>query len=196
MIPRRLVLATANRGKARELRELVSEWGDVDALALDAFPGVTCPAEVETSYEGNALAKARAVAAATALPALGDDSGIEVDALGGEPGVRSARFAATDEERVEKLLRALEGTTEEARRASFRCVVALAWPDGRVETGEGECRGRIASAPGGAGGFGYDPIFVPDEIGRTFAAASADEKRRVSHRARAMRALGARLGRE
>jgi len=196
MIPPRLVLATANRGKAGELRDLVAEWGgDIEVLALDAFPSVACPPEQETSYEANAFAKARAVAAATGLPALGDDSGLEVDALGGAPGVRSARYAASDPERVTKLLGALDAVTGEGRRARFRCVVALAWPDGRVETGEGECRGQIATARSGGRGFGYDPVFVPDELGRTFAAASAEEKRALSHRARAMRALGGRLAR-
>jgi XTP/dITP diphosphohydrolase len=94
---------------------------------------------------------------------------------------------------VRRLLRALGSAAGEGRRASFRCVVALAWPDGRVETGTGESRGRIATAPAGQGGFGYDPIFVPDELDRPFAAASPEEKRAVSHRARAMRALGTRL---
>jgi XTP/dITP diphosphohydrolase len=195
MIPPRLVLATANRGKARELRELVAEWGAVEVLSLEDFPGLTCPDEGEVSYDENAVVKAQAVAAATGLPALGDDSGLEVAALGGAPGIRSARFGATDEERVTKLLRALDAAVGEGRRASFRSVVALAWPDGRVETGAGESCGRIAAAPAGAGGFGYDPIFVPDELDRSFAAASAAEKRAVSHRARAMRALGARLRR-
>jgi len=195
MTPSRLVLATANRGKIGELRELVAEWGDVEVLSLDAFPGVACPEEAETSYAANALAKARAVAAATGLPALGDDSGLEVAALGGGPGVRSARFAATDAARVRKLLDALAAVTGDGRRACFRCAVALAWPGGRVETGEGESRGRIAAAPSGQGGFGYDPVFVPDELDRSFAAASPDEKGRLSHRARAMRALGGRLAR-
>jgi XTP/dITP diphosphohydrolase len=195
MIPARLVLATANRGKAGELRDLVAEWGEVDVLSLDAFPGVACPEEEETSYAANALAKARAVAAATGLPALGDDSGLEVVALGGAPGVRSARFAATDAKRVQKLLAALDGMTGEGRRACFRCVVALAWPDGRVESAEGECRGRIAAAPSGQGGFGYDPVFVPDGLDHSFAATSADGKRAMSHRGRAMRALGGRLAR-
>ena len=193
MIPRHLVLATANAGKVVELRELLSEWGPIEVQSLESFPDLALPAESETSYIDNAVAKARAVTVATGLPALGDDSGLEVARLGGGPGVRSARWAATDAERVRKLLDALADVPPDARRASFRCVVALAWPDGRVETAEGACAGSIARAPSGTGGFGYDPVFVPEELGCTFAEASPEEKQRLSHRARAVRRLGARL---
>jgi XTP/dITP diphosphohydrolase len=196
MIPPRLVLATSNRGKLAELRALLAEWGPVEVLSLEAFPGTELPEERASSYAENAIAKAQAVAGATGLPALADDSGLEVDALGGGPGPRSARYAgpaATDAERVARLLGTLRAVPEVERGARFRCVVALAWPDGRVETAEGECAGRIAAAPEGTGGFGYDPVFVAAELGRTFAAISSEEKRRVSHRARAVRALGARL---
>jgi len=196
MIPARLVLATTNAGKVRELGPLVAEWGPVDVRSLADFPGVGCPEERDTSYFENAVAKALAVARATEIPALGDDSGLEVDALGGGPGVRSARFAPTDEERVAKLLAALVDVPREARRARFRCVVALGWPDGRSETAAGACDGWIAFAPSGSAGFGYDPIFVADELGCTIAAAAIEEKQRVSHRARAMRALGVRLARK
>jgi XTP/dITP diphosphohydrolase len=196
MIPQRLVLATANPGKVRELGALVAGWGPVAVVSLDAFPRVRCPEETGSTYEENAIAKAAAIAAATRLPALGDDSGLEVDALGGAPGVRSARWAgasATDADRIAKLLRALRDVPAEARGARFRCVVALAWPDGRVETAAGECAGTIATAPSGAGGFGYDPVFVAAELGRTFGEATAEDKRRLSHRARAVGALGRRL---
>jgi XTP/dITP diphosphohydrolase len=196
MIPPRLVLATTNPGKLEELRALVAEWGPVEVESLTAFPGVAPGEETGASYAENAVAKARAVAAATGLPALGDDSGLEVDTLGGAPGVRSARWAgeaAGDAGRVARLLAALVGVPDHARGARFRCVVALAWPDGRVETAAGECRGRIAAASAGTRGFGYDPVFVADDLGRTFAEASAAEKRAVDFRARAMRALGARL---
>src|SRR5439155_10494657 len=132
VIPRRLVLATANPGKAAELGSLVAEWGDVEVLSLASFPGVRCPEERDTSYEENAVAKAAAVAKATGSPALGDDSGLEVEALGGDPGIRSARWAGNDVERVRKLLEALSDAAPAARRARFRCVVALAWPDGRT----------------------------------------------------------------
>ena len=193
MIPPRLVLATANRGKLEELRALVAEWGPAEVRSLADFPGVTCPEETGGSYLENALAKARTVAAATALPALADDSGLEAEGLGGAPGVRSARYAPTDAARVARLLAELAGVPRAARRACFRCVVALAWPGGAAVTAEGTCRGRIATAPSGGGGFGYDPVFVADELGCSFAAAPPAEKQRVSHRARAARALGARL---
>ncbi len=193
MIPPRLVLATANRGKLEELRALVAEWGPAEVRSLADFPGVTCPEETGGSYLENALAKARTVAAATALPALADDSGLEVEGLGGAPGVRSARYAPTDAARVARLLAELAGVPRAARRACFRCVVALAWPGGAAVTAEGTCRGRIATAPSGGGGFGYDPVFVADGLGCSFAAAAPADKHRVSHRARAVRALGARL---
>jgi XTP/dITP diphosphohydrolase len=193
MIPRRLVLATANPGKVAELRALLEEWGPVEVRSLADFPGVTLPEETAESYAANATAKARAAAAATGVPALADDSGIEVDRLDGAPGVHSARFAPDDGARIARLLAALEGVPEGGRGARFRCVVALAWPDGPVETAEGVCEGRIATAPEGRGGFGYDPVFVSSELGATTAAVSAAAKARVSHRARALRALLARL---
>jgi XTP/dITP diphosphohydrolase len=193
MIPARLVLATANPGKVAELAGLVREWGDVQVGSLAEYPALALPPEEGASYEENATAKARAVAVATGQAALADDSGLEVAALGGAPGLQSARFAPTDHERVERLLSALEGVGDAGRRAVFRCVVALAWPDGRVVTAEGVCPGRITGAPAGERGFGYDPVFVPDGLGRTFAAATGEEKQRLSHRARAVRALGARL---
>ena len=193
MIPPRLVLATANRGKLEELRALVAEWGPAEVRSLADFPGVTCPEETGGSYLENALAKARTVAAATALPALADDSGLEAEGLGGAPGVRSARYAPTDAARVARPLAELAGVPRAARRACFRCVVALAWPGGAAVTAEGTCRGRIATAPSGGGGFGYDPVFVADGLGCSFAAAAPADKQRVSHRARAVRALGARL---
>jgi XTP/dITP diphosphohydrolase len=191
VIPSRLVLATANAGKVAELRGLVREWGAVEVRSLAEFPEVHLPEEHGATYAENAAAKARAVAAATGLPALADDSGLEVDALGGEPGVRSARFAPSDGERIARVLAMLDGVAD--RRACFRAVVVLVWPDGRADHAEGLCPGRIAETPDGTGGFGYDPVFVADELGRTFAAATREEKARVSHRARAMRALGATL---
>jgi XTP/dITP diphosphohydrolase len=196
MIPARVVLATRNRGKLAELGALVRAQAPVEVISLDAFPDVPEVEERGASYVENAIAKARAAASASGLPALADDSGLEVDALDGGPGIRSARYAgpgADDGDRISVLLGALAGIPADARGARFRCVLALVWPDGRVVTGEGECPGRIALAPEGSGGFGYDPIFVPDALGRTFAAASAGEKLRLSHRTRAMEALFARL---
>jgi XTP/dITP diphosphohydrolase len=194
MIPRRLVLATANPGKTAELAELLREWGTIDVLDLACFPGLSCPEERGTTYTENAVAKASAVAAATGLPALADDSGLEVDALDGAPGVYSARYAGPGE-RVAKLLAQVAHVPAHRRSARFRCVVAIAWPGVGVETAEGECQGRLAIAPSGSGGFGYDPVFVSDDLGRTFGDATAAEKQRVSHRARAVRALGERLRR-
>ncbi|MFN8542983.1 MAG: RdgB/HAM1 family non-canonical purine NTP pyrophosphatase [Candidatus Binatia bacterium] len=193
MIPARLVLATANPGKVRELGALVREWGAVELMDLAACPGVVLPEETGDTYAANAVAKAQAVALATGLPALADDSGLEVDALGGAPGVRSARWAATDGERIAKLLAALDLVPDAARSARFRAVVALAWPDGRVTVAEGLCEGWIARVPAGSGGFGYDPVFVPEGYAEPFAALPASTKRALSHRARALRALGARL---
>jgi XTP/dITP diphosphohydrolase len=193
VIPARLILATGNRGKVAELAALVAEWGPVEVCSLADVPPMALPEETGASYEENAALKARAVAAATDLPALADDSGLEVDALGGAPGVRSARYGADDGERIERLLAALAGRRGAERAARFRCVVSLAWPDGRVVSGEGACEGTITAAVEGQGGFGYDPVFHSTELGRTFAVATREEKARVSHRARAMRALGRRL---
>jgi len=192
VIPPSVVLATANPGKVAELRNLVQEWGAITVRSLTDFPGVALPEETGATYAENAAAKARVVAQATGLPALADDSGLEVDALDGAPGVRSARFAASDPERIARLLAALEGVRD--RRARFRCVVVLAWPDGREDHAEGIVAGRIAPVAEGEGGFGYDPIFVADDLGVTFAVAATADKARVSHRARAMRGLGMKLG--
>lgn len=192
MIPSRVVLATANRGKVGELRAMLAAWPVREVVALDAFPAFTLPPEDGATYEENAIIKARAVADATGWPALADDSGLEVDALGGAPGVWSARWAADDAARIARVLTGLAGRAD--RRARFVCAVALAWPDGGVVTATGICPGAIAVAPAGQGGFGYDPIFVADALGRTFAEAGAAEKDAISHRAVAIRALAARLG--
>jgi len=190
MAPAELVLATANPGKVRELRRLIGEWGPVGVRSLADWPRVLLPPEDGETYEANAVLKARAVSQATGLAALADDSGLEVAGLDWGPGVRSARYAPTDAARIAKLLAALRGKPEAMRAARFVCVVALVWPDGRVETARGECPGRIADAARGEGGFGYDPVFVADELGVSFAEASAREKEAVSHRGRAVRALG------
>jgi XTP/dITP diphosphohydrolase len=185
-----LVLATANPGKVRELAPLVAEWGPLAVRSLADVGAVEMPEETGETYEANAVLKAQAVASATGLPALADDSGIEVDALDGRPGVFSARYGDSEAARNERLLSELRGVAEERRTARYRAVVALAWPDGVVVTGEGTCEGRIAEAPRGTVGFGYDPLFVATELGRTIGESSVEEKARVSHRARAMRALG------
>ena len=187
-----VVLASRNRGKLAELRELVG-----GALTLVSFPATLAMPEVEETeetYLGNALLKARAVSAATGGWALADDSGLEVDAVGGVPGVRSARFGGEgldDRGRCRVLLDALVAAGAEAggRRARFRCVLALVRGDECVAA-EGVLEGEIALAPRGAYGFGYDPIFVPPGFGgRTFAELDAATKNRISHRARAARGL-------
>jgi XTP/dITP diphosphohydrolase len=190
-LPSHIVLATENPGKAAELRAMVAAWGPVLVTTLADHPRVVLPPEDGATYAEIAEAKARTVAAALGLPALGDDSGLEVDALDGAPGLHSARFAATAVERIAKLLAALDGVAD--RRARFRCAMVLAWPEGHVEIAEGVCEGRIADTPLGAGGFGYDPIFVSDDLSESFAVAPAADKARVSHRARAAEALGRRL---
>lgn len=188
--PRRLLLSTSNAGKVREIRELLAGtgWEAVTPREL----GVTFAAPIETarSYAENAIAKAVAAAEASGLPALADDSGIEVDALDGAPGPLSARFGGptlSDTDRCTLLLRRLEGVPPGRRGARFRAVVALALPGNRVVTREGVLEGRVALAPRGANGFGYDPVFeIPD--GRTVAELGA-EKQTLSHRARALASM-------
>jgi XTP/dITP diphosphohydrolase len=185
-----LVLATGNRGKRAELTALLSRHG-LRLASLADFEGVWLPEEGD-DYRTNAAVKARTVAAATGLPALADDSGIEVEALGGRPGPHSARYggpALDDRGRCARLLAELAATGDGARRARFVCEAALARPDGSVVHGFGECRGRILDGPRGAGGFGYDPIFEPE--GHTVSMAELPEakKNQISHRARALAAL-------
>jgi XTP/dITP diphosphohydrolase len=158
-------------------------------LSLADFPGVTLPPEGANSYADNARAKARTVAAATGMLALGDDSGLEVDALGGAPGVRSARYGGeglTDAQRYAKLLEALAGVPPLRRTARFRSVIALVEPGGREAIVEGEAEGILLDQPQGTGGFGYDPVFYYPPLDSTFAQLPEAEKNQVSHRARAM----------
>ncbi len=186
----RLVLATRNEHKAREFAALLAPH-EIVALPDD----VQLPPETGDTFAANALGKVRAAAAATGLPAIADDSGIEAAALGGAPGVRSARFAgedATDEENLDKLLR------EAPAGSALAYVCALAYVDdaGAEHVVEGRCTGTLAATPRGDGGFGYDPAFMPDDIpdGRTMAELTAQQKDAVSHRGRAARALLAHLG--
>jgi XTP/dITP diphosphohydrolase len=189
----RLVLATSNPGKVRELRDLVAEWGPIAVLALGDVAPLTMPEETGETYRANAELKARAACVATGLPALADDSGIEVDAMGGRPGVRSARYAESEAACNEKMLAELAGVGDARRTARYRAVVVLALPDGTTLAAEGTCEGRITEMPRGTGGFGYDPIFYSTVLGRVVGEATAAEKARVSHRAEAMRALGREL---
>jgi XTP/dITP diphosphohydrolase len=195
----RVVLATANPGKLREVRELLASAA-IELVGLAAIGGVELPDEGD-DYEANAVAKAVTAARASGLPALGDDSGLEVEALDGAPGPRSARFGGPeldDAARTRALLTALADVPAERRAARFVCVAALASPDGEVVTARGECPGWIAAAPRGAAGFGYDPVFEIAPGGPTMAELPAAEKHRISHRGRAFRALApalrARLG--
>lgn len=182
-----IVLATRNRGKIRELRALLSGL-PVRVLTLDDYPEVPVLPETGETFEANATSKATFVAGLTGRIALADDSGLEVDALGGAPGVHSATFLGPDATAADRnawVLERLRGVTEGARTARFRAVVAVATPDGAVRTFEGICEGLIAGAPRGAGGFGYDPIFFVRAFGRTMAELQPESKNAISHRARA-----------
>jgi len=191
---KRLLLATTNAGKLRELRALVEPRG-IQVVSPADFPGRPALTVEETgsTFEDNARLKARAYAAHYGLPALADDSGLAVDALGGAPGVRSARYAgdgASDAGNIRKLLDALKDIPDGSRGAAFVCVLCLARPDGTDRMFRGECRGLITRQPKGDGGFGYDPVFEhPDFGGRTFAEISPAEKNSVSHRGAAMTRL-------
>lgn len=193
--PFRLVLATRNPGKVREVtaiyRHLEIVW-----LSLIDLPEIGEVAEEGATYAENAAAKARAVSIASGLTALADDSGVEIDALGGSPGVHSARFlgpTATDAERNARILQLLQEIPGPRRTARYIAAVALARPDGAVHVFEGTCEGWIATRPRGAGGFGYDPIFVARGETRTMAEVPAEVKNRISHRARALRAAEPRV---
>ena len=186
-----LVLATRNRGKLRELRVLLSPW-TLQLRSLDeaGFDGLL--EEPGPGYTESALAKAMAVCAATGLPALADDSGIEVDALHGWPGPMSARWmgdGATDEDRLHGLLAEVARRTPDDRSARYVCVAALAKPDAEPVTAHGECFGTLVE-PKGGNGFGYDPAFLSADLGITFGEAPDEAKARVSHRARAIARLG------
>jgi len=188
----RLVLASANPEKAAEIRAVLSACGFELVARPTEVPDVE---ETATTLEGNARLKAEALVAATGEAAVADDTGLEAEALGGAPGVYSARYAgpdATYADNVAHLLGALEGVATPERRARFRTVALVRFPDGREVSAEGVVDGHIATAPKGDGGFGYDAVFVPDGgDGRTFAEMAGDEKNEVSHRARALRALAA-----
>ena len=182
-----LVLATLNRGKARELLALL---GDVpfEVRVLADYPSAVAPEENETTYRGNALLKARAAMHLTAAWSLGDDSGLEVDALGGAPGLYSARYGGPgldDAGRCALLLDALRHVPDERRTARFRCVIAIVDPSGREWVVEGVAEGTITHEPRGTSGFGYDPLFYYPPLSKTFAELSDAEKSDVSHRGRA-----------
>jgi XTP/dITP diphosphohydrolase len=189
--PRQLVCASANPSKVKEIAGILGAQIELLPRPVDV-PEVV---EDAGSLIGNARLKASAIAAATRLPGLADDTGLEVAALGGEPGVDTATYAgpgATDEENWTKLLEAL--AAEDERRARFRTIAMVVWPDGRELYTEGTCDGEIVERPRGSGGFGYDSVFVPAEgDGRTFAEMNRDEKRSISHRGKAFAELLGRL---
>ena len=190
----RLLLGTRNAGKVAELRALLAGL-DLDALSVtDLADPPPDPPEDAATYAENAISKAQAYARATGLPTIADDSGLEVDALGGAPGVRSRRYFGEDvvpADRNRMLLALLDGVAE--RTARFVAVIAYAQPDGRVETFDGEVRGEIGAAPRGAAGFGYDPLFVVAGDGRTMAELPQREKNAISHRGLAAAKLRAAL---
>jgi XTP/dITP diphosphohydrolase len=189
-----VVLATRNRGKVREILDLFERAGiRLHLLSIDDIAPEMELREDEATFEGNALAKARQASSATGLPALADDSGLEVDALGGAPGVWSARYAGspTDDQRNnDKLLLALADVADGRRTARYRCVAAYVDVARNVElTRAGSCAGEILRSPRGEGGFGYDPLFLVPSLGRTMAELDLDEKNGLSHRGAAFRTL-------
>lgn len=187
----KLLLATGNAHKAREMREILRGF-PVELATLADMPGIPAVVEDGRTLEENAVKKAIAPALASGLWTLADDTGLEVEALGGRPGVYSARYAGPDCDfaaNCRKLLDEMRAVAKPQRKAVFRTVVALASPDGLVQYREGRLEGRISESPAGANGFGYDPIFyIPDE-GRTLAELSAEEKNRLSHRSQGLQAI-------
>ncbi len=184
-----LVLATNNRDKIREIRQVLEDL-PVTILTADDFLEFPDPEETGATLADNAILKARAIADFTELPALADDTGLEVDALDGAPGVYSSRYAGenvTYKDNYTKLLVKLAGVPNEQRTARFRCVMAVAWPDGKVETVEGVSEGFITETVEGTGGFGYDPVFYYPPFGKRFSQMSLEEKNQVSHRGIALR---------
>ena len=190
----KFVVATFNRDKAAELHALLAlpPLSDVELVPLADWPGAKAPEEIGDTLRANAAIKARAAVALTGLPAIADDTGLEVDALNGAPGIHAARYAgptATYADNVAKLLRELAGVPPERRTARFRTVCYAAWPDGMEMSADGVLAGTITEAPRGANGFGYDPVFVPKGETRSYAELTDDEKNAISHRARAVRVL-------
>ena len=196
--PESIAIASRNEHKLRELARICAgwpvEWVTIENHDPSRFPEVE---ETGDTYLDNALLKATRVAAALAVPAIADDSGIEVDALGGAPGPRSARYAgegATDEQNLDALLGALRGIPSGGRTTRYRCIAAIAWPDGRTMHADGVCEGSLVSKRRGVRGFGYDPVFVPAGWDETMAELTDEQKDRISHRGRAFRALAEMLG--
>lgn len=187
----KLLIATKNKGKLKELGDLL-EGVPYELVSLDDLGIEEDVEETGSTFEENATLKAETYARLSNLPALADDSGLEVDALGGEPGVYSARYAgegASDEQRIAYLQKKLReaGASRESSSARFRCVIAIAWPDGSSELHSGRCDGNIIGESRGSNGFGYDPVFFIPGLGKTMAELSTDQKNGVSHRSEAAR---------
>ncbi|HYM01072.1 MAG TPA: XTP/dITP diphosphatase [Blastocatellia bacterium] len=185
-----LLIATTNSGKVREAKDILALMG-LQIVDLGQFPGAPVPEETGATFEENALIKARHYFRLTGVTTVADDSGLEVDILGGAPGVRSARYAgegASDNDRIERLLRELSGAAQPDRSARFVCAAAIVWPGGE-QVFRGEVRGLIATEPAGEGGFGFDPVFFYPQFGKTFAQLSRAEKSSVSHRGVAFTSL-------
>ncbi len=194
LVPGRLLAATHNKGKVSELKDLFEPYGFQVVSALEL--GLDEPEETETTFAGNALLKARAAMRATGLPALSDDSGLAVTALGGEPGIYSARWAGEPRDfyrAMERVEEALKASGSQDRSAKFVCALAVAWPDGQEAVFEGEVHGTLVWPPRGTKGFGYDPVFVADGEAITFGEMDPDRKHAMSHRADAVKKLRAAL---
>lgn len=188
---KKLVIATGNPGKLSEIEEVFKDL-PFEFLSLKELGFETSIEEDQDTFEGNAIKKAVEVMKYTGEITLADDSGLEVDVLGGRPGVFSARFAgaeATDEQNNKKLLQLMANIPEEKRTARFRCVIAVAFPNGQILTSEGICEGRIGYFPKGTNGFGYDPLFIVDKYNKTFAELDQHEKNQISHRGVALRKM-------
>jgi XTP/dITP diphosphohydrolase len=188
-LPHEIIVATGNRGQLEEIKTLLGDMPVALTSLRDYWdPVVAIPEDGET-FQENAFGKARWVFSRTGRPSLADDSGLEVDFLNGQPGVRSARFAgegANDKKNLEKLLMLLQGCPQEMRQARFRCVLALIVSEKETIFAEGTCEGVIADGPAGNNGFGYDPVFVPEGFDRSFAQLDSRVKNRISHRGKAL----------
>jgi XTP/dITP diphosphohydrolase len=190
----KLVLATRNQGKITEFRRILDELapGQIELIGVDQFPDLVDVDETGATFEENSLLKARYTSQATGLPAIADDSGLCVDALNGDPGIFSARWAGVhgnDQANLEKVLEQLKDVLDEKRTAHFKCVASLVLPDGREQVAEARFEGHILHAPVGENGFGYDPIFQPLGLSISSAQMSAQEKDLVSHRGKSLRSI-------
>ena len=190
----KLVLATRNQGKITEFRRILDALapGEIELIGVDQFPDLVDVEETGSTFQENSLLKARYTCQATGLPAIADDSGLCIDALNGDPGIYSARWAGThgdDQANIEKVLLQLKDVDDEKRNAHFMCVASLALPDGREQVAEGRFDGHILRNPVGENGFGYDPVFQPLGFAISSAQMSAEEKDLLSHRGKSLRSL-------